>query len=49
MILVNLFRLRQGAAGVGFLHAYRVDLKGFAIGWGIALGLVATAWLIFRL
>jgi len=49
LILVNLFQLRKGAAGVGFFHAYRTDLKGFAIGWAIALALVALVWLLFRL
>ena len=49
MLLVNLFHLRRGAAGVGFFQAYRVDLKGFAIGWAMALGLVGFLWVIFRL
>ena len=49
LILVNLFRLREGAAGVGLLRAYRTDLKGFAIGWAIAAGLVGGAWLLFHL
>ncbi len=49
LILVNLFRLRQGAAGVPLLRAYRTDIKGFLIGWAMAIGLVAMAWLIFNL
>jgi len=40
--------MRRGAAGVPLLQAYRMDLKGFAIGWAIAAGLVAFAWLIFK-
>jgi SSS family solute:Na+ symporter len=49
LILVNLFRLRQGAAGVPMLRAYRIDIKGFLIGWTMALALVAAAWLLFNL
>jgi Na+/proline symporter len=49
LIVVNLFHLRKGAAGVGLLRAYRTDIKGFAIGWFIAAALVATAWLLFQL
>ncbi len=49
LILVNLFRLRKGAAGVPMLRAYRIDIKGFVIGWAMALGLVAAAWLLFKL
>ena len=48
LIVVNLFHMRRGAAGVPLLQAYRMDLKGFAIGWAIAAGLVAFAWLIFK-
>ncbi len=49
LILVNLFHLRRGAAGVPLLQAYRIDLKGFAIGWLIAFGMVALVWLLVRL
>ena len=49
MILVNLFQLRKGAAGVGFFRAYRTDLHGFAMGWLIALGLVGGLWLLVKL
>ncbi len=45
LILVNLFQLWRAAAGVPFLKAYRTDLKGFALGWVIALGLVGLTWL----
>ena len=43
LLLVNLLRLRQGAAGRGW-RAYRDDLGGFAIGWVLVIVLViATA------
>jgi Na+/proline symporter len=46
-LLVNLLHPRRGAAGVGFFQAYREDLKGFAVGWLIAAGLVlGTALLL---
>ena len=48
LILVNLFRLRRGAQGMGFFRAYRIDLKGFVIGWIIALLLIAMVWLGFH-
>ena len=48
LLLVNLFHTLRGAAGAGFWRAYRVDLAGFAKGWGVALSLVALAWLVFR-
>ena len=48
LLLVNLFRLRRGAQGFGFFHAYRIDLKGFAVGWLIAAALIGGVWLLFR-
>ncbi|MGH7946364.1 MAG: sodium:solute symporter family protein, partial [Opitutaceae bacterium] len=48
LLLVNLFQLRQGAAGVGFFRAYRADLKGFAVGWVITAGLVFFVWALFN-
>ena len=48
LILLNLFHLRRGARGVGFFRAYRIDLKGFAVGWIIVFALIAGVWLIFR-
>jgi Na+/proline symporter len=45
-LLVNLLHPRRGAAGVGFFRAYREDLKGFAVGWAIAAGLVVGTWLL---
>jgi Na+/proline symporter len=44
-LLVNLLHPRRGAAGVGILRAYRVDLQGFAVGWLIAAGLVLATGL----
>jgi Na+/proline symporter len=49
LLLVNLFHLRRGAAGVPMLKAYRMDLRGFAIGWLIAGAMVGFAWLVFSL
>lgn len=48
-LIVNLLNLRRGAFGHDLFRAYRVDLKGFAIGWGLALALVGATWLIFQL
>ena len=48
LLLLNLFHLRRGAQGLSFFRAYRTDLKGFAVGWGIAAALIAGVWLIFR-
>jgi hypothetical protein len=46
LLLVNLLHPLRGTHGVGFLKAYRVDLKGFAIGCGLAFILVlGTSWL----
>jgi len=45
-LLVNLLHLRKGAAGVGFMTAYREDLRGFAVGWVVAIGLVFATWLL---
>jgi Na+/proline symporter len=46
LLLVNLLHPFRGTHGVGFLRAYRVDLKGFAIGWALAIILVlGTSWL----
>jgi hypothetical protein len=46
LLLVNLLHPLRGTHGVGFLQAYRVDLKGFAIGWAVAIILVlGTSWL----
>jgi Na+/proline symporter len=46
LLLVNLLHPFRGSQGVGFLKAYRIDLKGFSIGWALAIALVfSTAWL----
>jgi hypothetical protein len=46
LLLVNLLHPLRGAHRAGFLKAYRVDLKGFSIGWALAIGLVlTTSWL----
>jgi Na+/proline symporter len=46
LLLVNLLDPIRGTQGKGFLRAYRIDLKGFAAGWGLAIGLVlVTSWL----
>ena len=47
-LLVNLLHPRRGAAGVGFFRAYREDLRGFAVGWAVAAGLVLGTWLLLR-
>jgi Na+/proline symporter len=44
LLLVNVLSPRQGASGRGW-RAYREDLGGFALGWGIVAVLVAvTGW-----
>ncbi|MBM3803312.1 MAG: sodium:solute symporter family protein [Acidimicrobiia bacterium] len=46
LLLVNLLHPFRGSQGVGFLKAYRIDLRGFSIGWALAIALVfTTAWL----
>lgn len=49
LLLLNLLHPVRGAAGAGFLRAYRVDLRGFAVGWVLALALVSAAWLLLRM
>jgi len=49
LILVNLLRLKQGAHGYGFWHAYREDLSGFGKGWALAVIMVLIAWVVIRL
>ncbi|HEX4810415.1 MAG TPA: sodium:solute symporter family protein [Bryobacteraceae bacterium] len=49
LLVVNLLHLRRGAAGKPFVVAYREDLAGFIAGWAIALGMLALAWLLFKL
>src|SRR6267378_706590 len=46
LLLVNVLRLGRGAAGRGW-RAFREDLLGLAVGWGLVVALVAaTAWLL---
>jgi Na+/proline symporter len=49
LLVPNLLQLRRGAAGFGWRHAYRDDLSGLGRGWALAAGLVALAWLVFRI
>lgn len=42
LVLVNLFSLRRAAGGTPFWRAYRVDLKGFVVGWLLVAALVAA-------
>ncbi len=46
LLVTNLLQLRKAAAGFGW-RAYRIDLKGFAVGWVIVIGLVFFAWVLF--
>ena len=47
-LLVNFLGLGKGSAGLSFWQAYRVDLAGLGVGWGLALALVAGTWLLFN-
>jgi Na+/proline symporter len=47
LIVTNLLQLRAGAAGRGW-RAYRVDIRGFVMGWAMVIALVVAAWLMFR-
>ncbi len=49
LLLVNLLNLRRGACGTSFLTAYRVDVKGLALGWFLVVALVAGVWGLLRL
>jgi Na+/proline symporter len=49
LLLPNLLRLGQAAQGRPFFQAYREDLKGFAIGWAIAIGMIGAAWLLLQM
>ncbi len=49
LLLVNLLQPVKGAAGAAFRKAYSTDLRGFAIGWALAFGLVVATWLLLRL
>jgi len=47
-ILVNLLSPLKSTSRVGFFRSYRTDLKGFVIGWTLAIGLVAGTWILLR-
>jgi hypothetical protein len=49
LLLVNLLHPRRGAAGAGFLKAYRVDLQGLLVGAILSTGLVVGLWALLRL
>lgn len=49
LLLVNLLHPLRGACGVGFLKAYRDDLKGLLIGALLSSGLVFGLWVLLRL
>ncbi len=49
LLLVNLFSLREGACGVGFLKAYREDLKGLLIGSALSVGLVVVLFVLLKI
>jgi len=49
LILLNLFQLRQAAAGYPLLRAYREDIAGFAVGSVVTAALVILGWLIFHI
>jgi Na+/proline symporter len=48
LLLLNLGNLRKGALGRGFLRAYREDLVGFCLGWGLVILLVTLTWLLLQ-
>jgi Na+/proline symporter len=48
LLLVNLLHLRRGAGGRGW-RAYREDLVGFVVGWGIVVALVTLTAFYLRL
>ena len=48
-LLVNLLKPMRGAAGMAFGQAYRTDLVGFSVGWGLAISLVLITWLFLKL
>ena len=49
LLIVNVLHLRRGTCGVGFLRAYRDDLKGLLMGFALSAGLVLGLWAILRL
>jgi Na+/proline symporter len=49
LILPNLLHLRRAARGRPFFKAYRQDLMGFAVAWGVVAAMIAVAWAILQL
>jgi len=49
LLLVNALQPMKAAGAQGFFRAYATDLRGFIVGWLIAIGLVAGLWLLFRI
>ncbi len=49
LLVVNLLHLRRGAAGKGFITAYRQDLSGFVVGCGLTVGITVLVFLAFKL
>jgi hypothetical protein len=47
-LLVNLLSLGKGTSGLGFWRAYRLDLKGFIVGWGLAAALLLGTWIFLN-
>jgi hypothetical protein len=48
LLLVHMLNPWRATGDVGFFRAYREDLRGFATGWGIVIGLVIVTWLFFN-
>ena len=49
LLLVNLLHPLRGACGVGFIRAYRDDLKGLLLGSILSGGLVLGLWTLLQL
>ena len=49
LLVVNLIHLVRGAAGQKWFTAYRTDLLGFTVGWGVAIGMVILVLLLLRI
>ncbi len=49
LLLINLGGLLKATHGYGFLRAYRSDLSGLLISWGIVAVLVGIAWALLQL
>jgi len=49
LLLINLGHLLKSTWGVGFLQAYRSDLIGLIVSWGVVALLVGIAWALLQL